>query len=261
MPLSAPPLVESYLQYCDIAAECKENKVLNLSTIEWIYPGCLLPILGTLKQNGMKYIPPKNPSVEKYLNIMEKNHRSPPQTAVPIVPLPKGDRDNKEANRQAQKITDDGKITGGKQATAYFIDELVNNIYDHSKFNNAFIMAQRYNKMKFMEIGFYDDGVSIPGSYREYGMKFTDIEAVKAALDGVSSKMGQERGYGLCTSVKLLREGLDAEIFVVSKGAGFHFSPRNIEAFDLKNRGILDGTLVCARIPFTTKDVDIYDYI
>lgn len=256
-----PQLVESYLQYCNIARACKENNELDLSELNWAYPTCLLPILGVLKPHKMNYMPPKNEHTAKYFSIMERNQKSPPKTAIPIVSLPIGNRDDKVANERIQLVTDEGVISGGKQATSYFIDELVNNIYDHSKFEHAFFMAQRYNKMKFTEMAFFDDGISIPGSYREYGLKFNDIEAIKAALDGVSSKAGMERGYGLCTSIRLLREGLKAEVLVVSKSAAFYFNENTIEAYDLQHRGVLDGTLICTRIPFTAQIIDVYKHI
>jgi hypothetical protein len=122
-------------------------------------------------------------------------------------------------------------------------------------------MAQRYKQLKFTEVGIIDNGISIPGSYENKGLKFSDIEALKEAVqEGLSTK-SDERGYGLRTSLKILTQGLEADCFIVSRGAGLIMNKYNTLFYEIEKNNIFNGTLISTRIPYKPRNVNIYDFI
>ena len=149
---------------------------------------------------------------------------------------------------------------GGLNAFSYFIGELIDNIYEHSKFSTAYIMAQKYKKLKFIEICIIDNGISIPGSYEDKNLKLTDVKALEEALKGLSTK-SDERGYGLRTSLRLLTEGLSANCLIISRGAGLIKDKNDTFIYELEELNSFSGTLISIRIPYIIKEVNIYDYI
>lgn len=58
-----------------------------------------------------------------------------------------------------------------ENAYKYVIGELVDNIYEHSEFKYAYVMAQKYGYRQFIELGFLDDGITIPGSFNKHGFE------------------------------------------------------------------------------------------
>ena len=133
-------------------------------------------------------------------------------------------------------------------------------MYDHAEFNNALVMAQRYDKKKFLEITFFDDGITIPGSFSKKGLKFSDSEALVQALNGLSAK-SQERGYGLSSNLKILTRGLQGEMFIASGRGAIHITKNTPKLYKLQEEHRLEGTLISVRIPFPTPQVNIYEFI
>ena len=94
----------------------------------------------------------------------------------------------------------------------------------------------------------------------------TDCEAIRmAVVHGLSSKKDVGRGYGLYTNINLCTSmrGLAGKMLIVSgKGAighGPEMSDRYVFNFN-SNYYWLSGTLVSIRIPYTSKEVDLYDF-
>ena len=135
------------------------------------------------------------------------------QTYLPVVGLPRLERDSQSILDRVYKL---GGDIGGKDAFRYLVGELTDNIYQHSMFKNALIMAQQYPKMSELHLCIIDDGITIGGSLRRTGMILDDHQAIIDALQGVSSKKDTERGMGLGTSLKLMTEGYKGRMLVVS---------------------------------------------
>jgi len=160
------------------------------------------------------------------------------------------------------KLGDNGAKFGGEAAFKYILNELVDNIYEHSKFTEAFVMAQTYPKIKFIEICFFDNGITIPGSFNKTGKRVDDTTAIAEAINGESTKPGTERGYGLGSSIQLATKGLNGQVLIVSAGAAIQFNEcQTPTVFDLTEQKRLNGTLVSVKIPFTDEQVDIYPYV
>ena len=121
-------------------------------------------------------------------------------------------------------------------------------------------MAQRYEKKRFVEICFFDDGMTINGSFLRKGMKFSDSDAIIKALNGLSSK-SKERGYGLSSSLNLFVNGLKGELFIVSGNGAIYYTKKTQKIYRFPDKYRLNGTLISVRIPYPAKDVNFYDYI
>lgn len=266
MALQLPIMLESYLEFCKHREQSKSAKKVNLQKCGWIYPTTLLPLINFIKENKLDYIPPENESIAKYIETIVKSTilRNSGSilgfgSYVPIINLPKDREKANEFIELIYKLQEDNEY-GGKNAFNYFVSELVNNIYEHSRFTNAFIVAQKYPKMKFTEICIFDNGITIPGNFQQYKMIFQDFEAIGHAINGLSTK-SKERGFGLGSSIRIFTEGLKGEILIVSRNGAIYIRPKEQKLFKLEDIHKLSGTLISVRIPYPSPKVDIYDYI
>ncbi|MGH9923606.1 MAG: ATP-binding protein, partial [Nitrososphaerales archaeon] len=144
------------------------------------------------------------------------------------------------------------------------VGELVDNIYQHSEFTMALVMAQKYPKKGFVELGFFDNGITIPGSFLKQGLIYDEEEAHKAiadALKGLSSKGGKERGHGLRSSVRIFLEGLGGEVLIISGAGAVYMSKQGSSCYVLGGYHKLGGTLISIRIQDLAKQINIYNYV
>jgi len=96
---------------------------------------------------GLEYVPPHDPDVQSYLHLMQQGagfDSLNKQTYLPVVGLPRREQDSQSI---LDRIYELGGDIGGKDAFRYLVGELTDNIYQHSMFENALIMAQQYRKM------------------------------------------------------------------------------------------------------------------
>lgn len=253
-------LGKEYLKYCQFKKIALDTDTLDLSDTKWFFPTFLLPLGLFIKTHqDINVILPKISKVSNYLKLIIKDTtRQAKKSYIPIIEIPP----NAKLREKMLEIFmfKESTHSGGQNAFSYFVGELIDNIYEHSKFSTAYIMAQKYQKMKFIEICILDNGISIPGSYENKGFKFTDVKALEEALKGLSTK-SDERGYGLRTSLRLLTEGLDANCLIISRGAVLIKDKNNSFVHELEKFNRFNGTLISIRIPYKNKEVNIYDYI
>ena len=137
---------------------------------------------------------------------------------------------------------------------------MIDNIYEHSEFQNAIVMAQRYEQKKFVEICFFDDGIGIPGSFKKKGITIEDHQTIVKAINGYSTK-SEERGYGISSNLRIFTEGMDGEVLVVS-GLGAVYIGKSLQkVYKLQDQHQLTGTMISIRISYPAKKVDLHDYI
>jgi len=268
-----PDLWSSYKKFCDIRDETLREDILDMSGLSWIHLMTLQPLVGHImsRDDDLKaYRPPRNEQVASYIRLMLSKPRdlsSPEKTYVPNFLLTRNQSDANRVISRLCELQDNGRSLGGRNVFMYLLGELIDNIYEHSSFVNAMVAAQRYDKAGFVEVSFYDDGITIARSLRDAGHVMpTDCEAIRmAVVHGLSSKKDVERGYGLYTNMNLCTSmsGLAGKVLIVSgKGAighGPEMSDRYVFNFN-NNYYWLSGTLVSIRIPFTSKEVDLYDF-
>lgn len=267
MPASAndwPDLLQEYSEFCRVKGIFKREGSFDLSEIGFCLPAFLLCTKVFLADNAnAKIVPPKDKSVSTYFDFIMKHPgigSAIKDTYVPPAELPHDPSQSEAVLEKLRKVHNDGEEYGGQTAFNYLMSEIVDNIYQHSKFCHAFLMAQKYPSKRFVEIAFIDDGITIPGSFEKAGKTMQHINALKAAMQGKSTK-DQTRGYGLSTSLKLVTKGLNGQFLLVSGKAALYYKPSEQTLYTLDLSYELKGTLVGLRIPYPCPKLeDIYEY-
>ena len=221
-----------------------------------------------LAGKNLEYHPPEKKDVKDYIDHMVQMKPiaySPGRTYIPIALLPRNSIHANEVVNPIFIFHSNGENYGGEGAFKYFIWELVNNIYEHSEFSESMVMAQRYEKKGFAEIAFLDNGITINGSLKRAGKGLDDdFEAISKAMEGLSAKKDQGRGYGLWSTTRLCIEGLGGNMLIVSgAGAVYYGEARQLrKKYKLSQEYLrLDGTLISIRIPYPAKMVEVNEYV
>lgn len=254
-------LGHEYLKFCQLRNNSLKTGKMDLSIINWFYPTSLLPLGIFIKNNpDLSIVPPVDLSVLYYYNIITKGEwlHSPNRSYIPIVQIPHNEN---QREKIFEPLYSESETIGGLNAFNYFIGELVDNICQHSIFSDAYIMAQKYETKRFTEVSIIDDGISIPGAFENAGFEFDDTKALFEAINGHSTKSDVERGFGLRTSLKLLTKGLHGECLIVSRRGGLIVTDEKKTLYNMDKNHEFSGTLICVRVPYIYKDVNIYDYI
>ncbi|HUS76226.1 MAG TPA: ATP-binding protein [Methanothrix sp.] len=255
-------LATEYSKFTQLRSNAIATRELDLSAIKWFYPTLLLPLGVFIKQNkGIALIPPKDKRVSDYFDIITRNNNSGKKGSyLPIIEIPKA---GSGSTAELERLNSYASDCGGTTALQYFIGELVDNIYQHSQFSTAYITAQKYPKLGFLEFCIVDNGISIPQSYEDNGILIeSDKVALDYALKGISTKKDKERGCGLRTSIKLLTSAMNGTCLIVSRRAGLGANkPEGTFTFDLNEEDIYYGTLISISLPFQRETVEIYGYI
>ncbi|MHA2328009.1 MAG: hypothetical protein ACXACR_05765, partial [Candidatus Hodarchaeales archaeon] len=228
----------------------------------FFFPTLLLPLGILIRENpNLSIIPPTNPNVLTYYNIMtEKKKYESGRSYIPIMGIPH-EEDRREQMFEDFISSNLHQFCGGKEAFAYVVGELTTNIYEHSNYSHAYIAAQNYPTLKCTEITIIDNGISIPHSYEVNSIPFhDDCDALSKAINGVSTK-STERGFGLGTSLDLLRIGLNSSCLLVSRKSELITEKERMIYKLLENYDVFSGTLISARIPYKSEKVDIYDFV
>jgi len=256
---SYPGLLNHYLKFCHLRNH-HENGVLDLGKYPFYYPITLLPILNLIAKDSIEYIPHYNPAVQTYISIVNNPASySVGKSYVPVAQLPDGREDLDDV---LQRIIHLFKEYGSLDAFIYAIYELSENIYEHSEFNTAHIMAQRY--ANFVDICILDDGITIPKRINKNYEKFRgepDYKSIAEALNGLSTKGEKGRGYGLKSSINLFSQGLNAKILIISRFGASYIDKNGPQYYKLKDYHKWDGTIIGIRVPFPIPKIDIYQYI
>jgi len=263
-------LVKEYMEYCELRRKAFATGVLDIRRLNWIYPTTLLP-LGYLLRNvkgEFDILDPMKEEVKNYISVMidwKPMAISSAKTYIPLVLLPKKQRDTDKIVDPIFQFHNNGEDYGGEGAFKYLIWELITNIYEHSEFNEAMVMAQRYKKKGFAEITFFDDGITIRGSLNRAGKSIDeDFEAISQAMEGLSSKKDQGRGYGLWSTTRLCIEGLGGNMLIVSGAGAVHYGEERQlrKKYKLTQDYLrLNGTLVSLRIPYPANKVRVDRYV
>ena len=261
----ASKLLDDYLRFCKLRDDALRNGTLDLSTLNWMPTTMLIPLEEFISANKdrIKIIMPKNSNVASYISIMtsEAPWKQPQGSYISIAKIPPNPKELEKSLQTLYENYKQGKEVGGENAFKYVISELSDNIYEHSQFTEAFVVAQVYPKMDCMEICFLDNGITIPGNFEKHKISFSnDADAIVKALKGQSTK-DQERGKGLGTSMKIISEALKGPALIISGLGAVSLKDSQVSPYIVSDLYILRGTLISARIPFPSKKVDIYGYV
>lgn len=219
-----------------------------------------------LSENNIPIIKPEKKDVWRYVETILKKKMSDVsgKSYLPLITLPKKEEECAEVLEHLYQLNSVNKIIcNNEDAYKYLISEMVDNIYQHSEFNLACVMAQNYPYKGYNDIVFLDNGITIPGSFMNYGFlykKKNQYQAIIDALNGLSTKDDPQRGYGLSSSTKIFLE-LGGEIFIVSGYGAIYLSKTKNINFNLQKHNMLDGTLVSIRVKDTDEKIDIYQFL
>lgn len=143
------------------------------------------------------------------------------------------------------------------QPLAYFLDELTNNINDHSEAEEGYVFAQFYPNSNFLDLCICDPGKGIYQSYLDHP-KFnpkSEIEAIKLAVTGFSTKDRPEaRGFGISTTRDMLVKGLKGILYLWSGNATFLQAVDQEVIVDIGKNAYFQGTFVAIRLPTIIPD-------
>jgi anti-sigma regulatory factor (Ser/Thr protein kinase) len=194
------------------------------------------------------------------------------KTYIPLVcfPTAKNDFENNVREKVISAINsilkNQLKLSGAiLLAIYYLIDELTQNIVDHSESSKGILFAQFYQTKNYMDICISDYGKGLLRSYIDSGKHnpTSDEEALNFAISGKSTKdRAESRGFGISTSRKMLVEGLKGKFLIYSGRAFFVQNIEKEEIISLPEKYNYRGCYVALRIPILeNRQFDFYKYV
>ena len=151
-----------------------------------------------------------------------------------------------------QQLTHLGISSDLYETIAYTLEEMTQNMLQHSRCDVGMVVLQQYPDHGFIDIAFADTGKGFTHSYqfgpRPYPEVVDDVTAIRAALDQKSTKdQAVSMGFGLKSTRKALCIGLRGQFFLWS-GQGFYYNKGGDEQFGQLPVSY-PGSLVVARVP------------
>jgi len=181
---------------------------------------------------------------------------------LPILNFPVDDSDEADKFRQVlmssfeSLLINQGDLKGETiVAIKYFINEMIDNMVNHSFVPTGKIFAQAFPNKRFMDICLLDSGRTLLDSYKKdersrYPLIFSHLQAIEAAVNGKSTKdMEISRGYGISTSRRMLTEGLRGNFFMLSGSAWFYQDFKTEASGDFGSKVFWPGVYTAIRIP------------
>lgn len=242
----------------------KHKKItFDLQNCTWIYPCSAILIsnkITELKNKGVQFsiTYPKNDKVRAYFEHIgfPQGKSAQARTYSPIHHY--SSNSEQEINNVLKKIENIFPHSA-IDPIRYILSELGgNNIEEHSKYTLATVMAQYYEKKGYIDIGIFDNGISIPGQFEKHKIPFQeDGQAIFLALNGKSTKAQEGgRGFGLSTSRDLILKGLNGTLFVFSRQGIVEVDHRTPEQKIYKYEHLLlNGTLIYIRFHTPQKKI------
>ncbi|MDR3223088.1 MAG: hypothetical protein LBT66_05090 [Methanobrevibacter sp.] len=149
----------------------KDNNGSNIDTSKYSFlaPTTLIPLLCQIRERKIQKIRTHNNIMSCVKKILDGEQTD---TRTPYTVLPKS-LDEKSSNdvdaSMAENIDDD---YGGFIVRFHIINELTNNIYNHTPFeeglaSQGYAYAQEYPNEEKLDICVMDDGLTIPGSFKK----------------------------------------------------------------------------------------------
>jgi anti-sigma regulatory factor (Ser/Thr protein kinase) len=262
-----PQLVRNYLKYCGYRRMVDQTGKLDLTNITFFHPTTLLPLLILMQKiDDASIILPRNPDIANYIKIMKRQQTSQGQMTYVSMQLTGQPQEKQIILDRINELGKDVEVVAkNPDAFSLIVYELIQNIYEHSGFKVAYVLAQKYPRISKLEICFVDDGITIPGSFEKIGLRYEKQEHHKAihdALNGLSSKKEEGRGTGLTNVSRIVKEGFKGEMFLVSGfGAVYLAGSKEPVYYKLDEATSFSGTLVSIRAPLTAGKINIYNVV
>lgn len=253
---------------------CNIDNVVDLSETKFLHPIELLPIAALISENSVKYIKPDDKDYQSYLNYFNfPNGLTKPSPNlskyIPIYKFSASKKDDKSLHDKSTILeclisiclSKLGSPAGSVSALNLTIDEIISNIEDHSEAEFGWINAQFYPQKEYLDVCILDRGITMLGKYKKVGITYKDdLEALKNAIEGKSTKPEKTRGSGLRTFVNMINNGFGGEIVIIS-GNAISYASKTRKPIVQKISIYWKGTIVAFRIPKTLDPIDYVQFI
>lgn len=147
----------------------------------------------------------------------------------------------------------------------YILQELIDNIREHSESAYGQTLVQAFPKHGFIDIALANEGLTIKENYKKKNILFrTDTQAMKAANSRISSKNrpdAESRGFGIFTSKKMSVKGLAGQFMMISGNAMYYKDEKHEFIISTPKDTKLQGSVVAMRIYYNNPSFNIYSYI
>lgn len=252
------------------------DKIIDLDQEKWLHPFEILPIAAIVSENNLDYIGPANEKCREYLKYFEfpyglDQFQRMSTKFIPIYRFISSADDSKSIKIKSDIIDNLTKIFIEKigspshiaNAMNLMVDEVISNVRDHSDSQYGWIHAQHYPTKQYLDVCILNTGTTIFEKYKKRKVKFpikNDIDALKKALQGYSSKPEMIRGSGLRTFVNMIRKGFKGEFVIISGSAiayGAYSKIPIVQKISIK----WQGTIIAFRIPDSQGKIDYTKYI
>lgn len=217
--------------------------IIDVSNIGFFNPTMLLLLLNHRIERKLPIRVNRSTAdyVKRVLGILPNT-----DTTLPFKKLPK-ERDTVNGDaRNLVNLLDESYC--GKRVLYHFLNEMITNMYEHSEFEKAYTLSQLYPRMGLTEISFFDNGITIPGSFKNAGLEFdNDREALIECINGQSTIDDPERGLGINSTVRLVTKGNGGKILIAS-GNAMAYLTKNMQIFkQVDDEYYINGTLISIR--------------
>jgi hypothetical protein len=203
------------------------------------------------------------------VNVLEKYAM---KTFIPIISFKTGSSTSSTFTRENILSSISGLLKNQlkfseteRQPLSYFIDELTNNINDHSDAEEGFVFAQFYPASNYLDLCICDAGKGIYQSFLD-NPKFNpvnEIEAIQLALSGNSTKdRAEARGFGISTTRNMLVNGLKGKLFLWSGNTTFYQAVNEEMIVSIAENIYFQGTFIALRFPTViSAEFNFYNFV
>ncbi|KQB35641.1 ATP-binding protein, partial [Acidiplasma aeolicum] len=248
--------LENYKLYLKMVLN-KSNGNIDMSNLNFVDPMIILLLFDYLRNS--RYIPPSNSDTKNYINTMLQNYNNLNFSNKSYLPITGVNENDNKVEQFVERILKTYNMDNSDLLN-YIIGELTDNIIEHSKYTNNYILAQYY-KNTGLEICIYDDGIGIPKSFKNAGFNLNnDADAIKMALNGESTKGDKERGTGLSSISRIIESSSSNEFIIISDKAIYNFYNGRENLYNLDDKYKLRGTFIGVLFKNNINNINIYDY-
>lgn len=259
------------------------GKTIDLSKIEWVTPLSILPIallIARWQEKGIEIKFPKDERIKSYLNtiLFPKGTTEPTllewgETYFPIVRVTH--KEEKFPPEIIEKVSDKYQTllnslfinqiyqTDITQALGVFLGEMIDNVEEHSKAHELWILSQYWHRLGELEICLLDDGIGFYNSYMNAGIPVRDrLEAIDKAVKGISTKKLEGQGYGINRSIYLITESsLNGEFLIISGNAAYFKKNKETGNLFFLDRIGWRGVIIMIKIKKPYSPINIYKFL
>lgn len=249
-----------------IIDECiKNDEIISISEIGWVYPMSILPIAVHANNNGaLLYYSGDDNNIDSYLDtigfpegVTSLSYIN--SNYIPITKISCG-LENPILSDYEERIlcnVSEKYRSSFVNGLKFLTSELQNNVEEHADIGHYWIFAQYWEKTKTCEICIADTGIGYKESYK--GTKYevnNHYNAINNALQGWSCKPIKERGCGVSGIMRMFIEGYKGELMIMSGNALLYVNKKKPIMY--KSPVSWNGAIV--GLKFTLKNIDVSKY-